>query len=258
MKKIIDFYFFSGTGNTLLVVKKMKEVFENHDIKVNLYRIEKTKEVKFSEDATLGLGFPVAAQSTYKFVWDFIEKLPNGEGREVFMVDTLMMYSGGIVGPLKKKLEEKGYTPIGAKEIKMPNNLLPRSINEEKNKKIVEKGLAEAEKYALSLIEGKAEWKGQTVFGDLIYAISRSDTVWQWIASEGKKVYVDKSLCKKCKLCVELCPVGNITMEEYPKYDTHCSACMRCISFCPTGAVKYDNKKIVPYKAVSAGEILAI
>ena len=38
----IDFYFFSGTGNTLLVVKKMKEVFEEDGIKVNLYRLEKT------------------------------------------------------------------------------------------------------------------------------------------------------------------------------------------------------------------------
>jgi flavodoxin len=40
--KDIDFYFFSGTGNTLLVVKKMRDTFEKNGITVNLYKIEES------------------------------------------------------------------------------------------------------------------------------------------------------------------------------------------------------------------------
>jgi hypothetical protein len=51
------------------------------------------------------MGFPVAAQGTYPFVWDFIKSLPQANSTPIFMVDTLAMYSGGIVGPVKKLLK---------------------------------------------------------------------------------------------------------------------------------------------------------
>ena len=74
--KNIDFYYFSGTGNTFLIVKKMKQAFEKNDIKVNLYRLEKTKPKDVDLNNTIGLGFPVAEQGTYPFVWDFVKSLP--------------------------------------------------------------------------------------------------------------------------------------------------------------------------------------
>ena len=40
---MIDFYYFSGTGNTLLVVEKMRDVFKKNGINVNLNRIEESK-----------------------------------------------------------------------------------------------------------------------------------------------------------------------------------------------------------------------
>jgi|NGEPerStandDraft_6_1074524.scaffolds.fasta_scaffold138666_1 flavodoxin len=40
---MIDFYYFSRTGNTLLVVEKMRDVFKKNGINVNLNRIEESK-----------------------------------------------------------------------------------------------------------------------------------------------------------------------------------------------------------------------
>ena len=69
-------YYFSGTGNTLLVVKKMQEVFEQHGSTVHLYRIETADPNTINVQHTIGLGFPVAEQGTYPFVWDFIRSFP--------------------------------------------------------------------------------------------------------------------------------------------------------------------------------------
>ena len=103
----LDFYYFSGTGNTLLVVKKMQEVFEQHGSTVQLYRIEATNPNTINVQHAIGLGFPVAEQGTYPFVWDFIRSLPPSNGTPIFMVDTLMAFSGGIVGQefFQKRLE---------------------------------------------------------------------------------------------------------------------------------------------------------
>ena len=133
--KNIDIYFFSGTGNTLLVVRKMKEVFVKNNINVNLYRIEKSKPQEINTEHTIGLAFPVACQSTYPFVWDFIRNMPEVKGAGVFMVDTMLAYSGAIVGPVKSVLRKKGYSPIGAREILMPSNVVFKKPNEQRKLK---------------------------------------------------------------------------------------------------------------------------
>ena len=137
-----DIYYFSGTGNTLLVARRIAETLGRHDVTVDLHRIEASKASETTGDGLLGLGFPVAVQGTYPCVWEFLDQLPEGNGRHAFMFDTLMAFSGGIVGPVKKLLLAKGYDPVGAAEIRMPNNIFPKKVDEEKNERIRERDCA--------------------------------------------------------------------------------------------------------------------
>jgi len=105
--KNIDLYFFSGTGNTFLAVKKMQKTFEKNGINVNLYRIEDSDPEKVNLDHTIGLGFPIAELSTYDFVWKFMKSLPQTNGTEIFMVDTLAGFSGGLLAHFEKLLKRK-------------------------------------------------------------------------------------------------------------------------------------------------------
>ena len=255
--EIIDFYYFSGTGNTYLIVQKMAEVFREKGVTVNLFRMENSNPENIDVSHTIGLGFPVAVQTTYRFVWDFIEDMPEGAGAEVFMVDTLGGFSGAIVGPLKKFLQGIGYKPIGAKEIIMPSNFLPKTIDEAKDEEKRQKGIQEAEKFAKELMDGKAAWKDQTIFADLFASLCKGQFVWNIFAKEGDKFRIKEDACKKCGLCAKLCPVGNIEMNEFPRFLHKCQQCMRCISFCPVNAIYMLNKQSVPYKAVKSGELLA-
>ncbi|MDY6966289.1 MAG: EFR1 family ferrodoxin [Halobacteriota archaeon] len=251
----IDFYYFSGTGNTLLVVRKMAEVFEENGVNVNIYRIEKTDPSDINLNHVIGLGFPVAEQGTYPFVWDFVRSLPEADGFPIFMVDTLLAYSGGVVGPMKRIVKKKGYHPVGAKEILMPNNLFPRKIIAEKNEKKIHKGLEKAKKYANDILEGKSKWPRIPVLSDFLAIFSEQDLTWRFF----RKYYrlsIDTSKCKRCKLCFKLCPVENIEMKEYPKLGKRCIFCMRCISFCPTKAIHRSKDKYQVYRAVKADELL--
>lgn len=260
IKELVDLYYFSGTGNTYLVVKKMKETFEKCGIEANMYKIEDSKPEEINLGHTIGLGFPIAELSTYEFVWDFINALPQANGTKIFMVDTLGGVSGGIVGPVKKIVEKKGYQPIGACEIVMPPNVF--YIQEEDIcKKKVKKGLKKAEKYTKALIKGKAKWKKDPGLYKAIYYTSMIGLKITETNLNQKLLHFnpDKEKCNKCGTCVELCPIDNIRMDEgeYPENLMHCQYCLRCVSFCPKKAIPCSiNYKGKTYRAVKAKELM--
>lgn len=238
----------------------MKETFQENGIPTNMYKIEKSNPEEVNLNHTIGLGFPVAELSTYEFVWKFIKSLPPADGTEIFMVDTLAGFSGGIVGPVRKIAKKKGYTPIGACEIIMPPNIFYIE-DEETCKKKVEKGLMKARKYAETLIKGEAKWGRVPIFSDVMYftsliglKITESDLNQKLL-----NFNPDEERCSKCQICHRLCPIDNIIIEKngYPKHLKHCQYCLRCTSFCPKDAtschINYKGKK---YQAVKAKELL--
>ncbi|MCK4347175.1 MAG: EFR1 family ferrodoxin, partial [Thermoplasmatales archaeon] len=251
----IDFHCFSGTGNTLLVVQKMKEVFERNNVKVNIYSLEKANQKNINVNHAIGLGSPVAEQRTYPLVWDFIKSLPKAEGTPIFMVDTLMVYSGGIVGPVKRIMKNKGYTPIGAKEIPMPNNLFPRRIIQDKKERKIQKGLVKAEQFANDILDRQSKWVRIPVLPDLMSLVSRKDWSWSFFRAVFR-LKIDKGRCKQCGLCAKLCPIDNIEIKEYPEIKDKCVYCMRCISFCPTRAIYKGKNNYQRHRAVNANELL--
>lgn len=254
--KTIDLYYYSGTGNTLLIVNEITKVFKNNSFNIQLKKIEKYKPETFNPNNTIGLAFPVAFQSTFPFIWDFIHSLPETQGTEIFMVDTLMSFSGAIVGPLKKALTKKGYSCIGAKEIVMPSNWLPKKIDKDKNEKIISKGLNSAREYAIKLINGKTKWRRIPILSDLFYKLCCNKFMMKNInTAPGKKIMVDKIKCVGCGLCAKICPVKNISFETKPNWSDKCVICMRCLTFCPKGAIYIKGKTFIPYKAISVKEL---
>ncbi|MBI5680563.1 MAG: 4Fe-4S ferredoxin [Methanobacterium sp.] len=256
----IDFYYFSGTGNTLLVVKKMIDTFKEKGIEVNLHKIEESNPEDVNLGHTIGIAFPVAVLSTYPFVWEFIRSLPHADGTEIFMVDTLGGFSGGIVGPLREIVKKKGYTPIGAKEIQMPLNIFYIQ-DKETNETKVEKGMESAEKYATDIINGKTEWGRVPILSDAMHLLSIGSLKLTGVDLHQKLFLFDakEEECRRCGICVKLCPIGNITMEEgeYPKHGLNCEYCLRCVSFCPRQAMPAKfNYKGKTYRAVKAKEFL--
>lgn len=262
MNDTVDFYFFSGTGNTLLVVKKMRDTFEKNGINVNLFKIELSNPDEINLEHTIGIAFPVAVFSTYPFVWNFINSLPEADNTEIFMVDTLGGTSGGIVGPLRETVKKQGYIPIGAKEIQMPSNIFFIQ-DDETNKAKIEKGLIKAETYALDIINGKAKWGRVPVLSDAMNLFSRGALKLTGVDLHQKFFLfdVDKGKCNKCGICVGLCPTKNIRIirGEYPAHGLNCQYCLRCTSFCPKQAIPCKfNYKGKTYRAVKAKEFLKI
>lgn len=251
----VEFYHFSGTGNTFLVSRRIKKVMVDEGIDVNMNKIEDSSPEDFQGEKTLGLAFPVAVHTTYPFVWDFIEELPDGRGRETFLVTTLAGTRSGSERAVGKELKKKGYNLVGSTEITMPYNFYfgdeKPSGREEKKRK----GLKEAEKYAERLVKGEEEWNLSRKLSDIISPLSKTDPVW-WLFTSAYGFEIDEKRCSRCGLCEELCPIDNIVMEDYPEFKGDCKKCMRCISFCPEGAIESRKGNLKPYRGVDPSTLL--
>jgi NAD-dependent dihydropyrimidine dehydrogenase PreA subunit len=256
--RTIDLFYFSGTGNTLLAIRKMQSVFSAAGYTVAAYPIETARPDSIDPSHILGLAFPVVGLSTFPFVWRFLEALPEVQGTEVFMLDTLAGVSGGVVGPLKHLLIKKGYTPIGACEVKMPPNIF-FIMGNDFNKERVESGLRTAHEYAQRLIAGTARWSCIPLLSDTIGGIARiALNLFRWKPHQHiMRFTVTKERCTRCGVCAQLCPVHNITLKDLPLYGLDCEYCMRCVSFCPTHAITcLFNYKNATWHAVDAKDLL--
>ena len=254
---VVDFYYFTGTGNTLLVAREMAKTFSGNGIEVNFHRIETSDPNEVDLSHMVGLAFPVACQSTYLLVWEFIRALPECEGTEIFMVDTLLSFSGAIVGPLKKVLKSKGYRTIGAREVCMPGNWFPKSIKQDKNSDKVARGLDKAGAFAQSIVDGNSRWRRVPILSDGFYWICSRPKTWELMAKAGEEFTVERERCNDCGICEKLCPVDNVTVDDFPSFGSSCQQCMRCISFCPSEAIFVPDKEYQLYRAVKLKDILS-
>ena len=255
--KHIVFCWFSGTGNTRLVVHEMTRVFESAGIVVSEHRITRGNVPDLPAEASVGLGFPVAYQSTYPFVWDFVYRLPPGEGREIFMVDTLGGFSGGLVGPMGKLLRRKGYLTVGAREIRMPMNFGRSNRSRRKDPGVTRKGISAAAAFSSDLIEGRTSWGRIPLLSDLMFLVHSSVIALLFTGWNQKTfgIRTDETACTGCSACAEACPVGNISMKGegddvlLPVFGRRCEFCLSCVSVCPVEANRFIPDRHGRYRA---------
>lgn len=254
--KKVALYYFTGTGNTLLVVKKMEKIFRYLNVEVTLFNIAKAEPENIPLNCTVGIAFPVACFSTYPLVWDFLRKMPDGKGTELFMVDTLSSFSGVLTGQVRRLIINKNYSPLGASEIIMPNNINFKKYNEVKTQEKIRKGLEKAKYFAHDLVYGNSKWKPIPLLPTVVNKMKLQNKAWSFLAKRWM-FSVDNIRCIRCGICYKLCPVDNIEMENYPEYLDRCQFCLRCISFCPTGAISFKDKGVFyPYTAVEYEDLL--
>ena len=70
-------------------------------------------------------------------------------------------------------------------------------------------------------------------------------------------VIIDPKLCKADELCVHVCPLSVLSVEEkgqvptvHPKKTKYCINCGHCMSVCPTGAITlsaFEGEQAVPF-----------
>ena len=255
--KDLNIYYFSGTGNTKVLVDEMAESFKNNNYSVYKHRIEKTKPDDVVKKGLICFAFPVAIHTTYPFVRNFIENIEFNKDMTVFGFTTLGGDYSGVPYYFHKLFKKKDCKYLGLKEFSTQNNFMQKSIDERVVKSKMEKAKVDIKDFSDKIInEEKIAYKKRPLT-DMF--VPMANQKWMWtLTQKSLGMQVNHKKCISCGICVDICPVGNIEFEgEYPEIKKNCESCMRCFSFCPQKAIEIkSNHEIKRHRAINLNEII--
>ncbi len=231
-------YYFTGTGNSLAAAKKVADVLGETEL-VPIASLHETKTRIIPRSDRVGIVCPVYDAGIPVIVRDFLGRLDLNAEQYLFGIVTmggmgvsaLHQINSVLVLNHQKKLD-------AAFAVKMPGNFPPVGIPPvgEKKKQI----LADADKSLAAIAEKIANKKrvspqfspGSSLLRLLLYPPFARN-----VHGIDKNFSVGEA-CTSCGTCSEVCPVGNIVMEnERPVWQHHCELCCACLHSCPAEAI---------------------
>lgn len=241
--------YFSGTGNTRMIVEKYAEEFLKSGHTVDTYKIE---EGNFNYDLSqydmLGIGYPIHAFNAPSIVVDFVKCLPKSvSAKKLFILKSSgeplsinNISSGKIVSVLKRK----NYILNNEYHYVMPYNMIFRHSDAmafrmwNTAQRLIPIDCGE-------ILSGKTVKLKSIFMGRFLAWLFRIE---HWGGRFNGKKYKVNANCINCFKCVKNCPTHNITVEDGKfVFGKKCLMCTRCSFQCPTNAIKigwFDKWKV--------------
>jgi len=248
-----EVYYFSGTGNSLVLAKLVAERLGGELIPIasviDREKIELTADV-------IGIVFPVYYADTPNIVRRFAEKLENTEETYIFAISN---YGGGAGDSLKTLdgiLRLRGKTLSAGFGVHMPQNAFHKPWE---MKSLAYRQAPKRIDFIVRAIEARrtglfysnvlvqtmmTPFQGWIRRMTALYLEKASNTpapsgltVEQLMPLCGTSFAADEK-CNGCWTCAGVCPVGNIEIvDKKPVWQNHCENCLACFNWCPTNAI---------------------
>jgi len=262
----VDVYYFSGTGNSLVVARDIAEKTNGKLIAipsvVNKDRIE-------TEANVIGVVFPLYGIFRIPSVVErFVGKIDDVSSKYIFAVITYGSMAGGVIKSFRKVVESRGGKLSAGFAVHMPmNNItIPFMYNgtvRDKEQKLFadwrrkvnficeyvrtrQEGKFEASNILLvslfySIDKIFARWRIESKYNKLTNSNLKKDDLWPLM---DVSFYSDEK-CDGCGVCSRICPVRNIKMvESAPSWQHHCERCLACLQWCPKEAIEFDKDSL--------------
>ncbi|GHT99293.1 4Fe-4S ferredoxin [Spirochaetia bacterium] len=234
-------FFFSGTGNSFDITKRIAEKLGNTDI----FNIANIKVMPVLDNyKKIGLIFPVYGFTMPNIVARFISQLKINENVYNFSVVTMGAFA---LGAMYRTME--AYNKINIKlnyitNVYMPENyiLFSNVPSDKLIKTHLDNSVKRVTEIVLDIQQCKEKPAKKSIFYNFVKKTSLEESgKWAFTA----KSFVINNDCVKCKKCINICPVNNISYtNENIVFGEHCECCLACIHSCPKQAINYGDKTI--------------
>jgi ferredoxin len=238
-------YYFSGTGNSLAVARKIASGLGASGL-VPIASLQDAKGNIFPEADRVGIVCPVYFSGLPVMVADFAERLDLSRSTYAFAVVT-MGGSGGasalrqLSGILAKR---PGHGLDAGFAVRMPGNyiLMYGSPGGRKRDRILAAAERKTAKIVAAIKRGDRHIP-VPLFSRMIHRLMYS----RFAAGvhERDREFSVSDACTSCGACAAICPAGNIELVEgRPVWKHRCELCCGCIHLCPTQAIQAGKKTV--------------
>jgi ferredoxin/flavodoxin len=238
-----EIYYFSGTGNSLVVARDIAEKISGKLISIPAVM----DEAIITTDANaLGIVFPAYYMRMPRIVERFIGKLTNLQSKYVFAIVTIGGVAGGILNRFSETLSLRGGYLAAGFVVRMPANYIhdagapPLFLQ----KYMFRQWGKKANKIADYVLNGKTGRMEK--FNPLMTLLFSKSIEKKYLRGESnpdidKNFWADDK-CNRCGICIKVCPVSNTKMvDDRPVWQHHCEKCLACIQWCPQEAIQFKD-----------------
>ncbi len=252
MQKTIGIFYFSGTGNTEIIMHLLGNELVRNGAKVDFIRIEDVIKDNYFYDVKdydlIGFGYPIYAYDAPKIVYNFIKTLPRVQGKYtfIFRVAGSDSLDGGSTTMIKSKLQKQGYDVFHESLYILSNNFITK-YPDELVKQLYFATVERVQRMTEEILTSKMRRAKNSVFiRAASFILSKLENIGASLFGKDLKVSRD---CTQCNKCVKNCPVGNIRMEGLKvKFGWNCIMCLRCVYRCPQRAISPGALKFTVFK----------
>lgn len=243
----IELRYFTGTGNSLKVLKTCGNLFTESGNHINISEISKNETILPDNDL-LGFCFPVYAFGIPRICNIYLTKLERfKEKQKAFILITAgdLDESGFAINECERILKKKNCEIVYSDVIQMPINWTtspkpPFPPTKDEAIDIVNDGLIKTQEIIKDILGGRKKYhrfnypkrysKIKFYIDFLVFKYIGIQNLWR-----NFKVYDN---CNGCMYCAKICPTNSIRIvERRPIWAKTCEQCMRCVNFCPEESI---------------------
>jgi len=248
-------FYFSGTGNSYRIAKKISKEFHNAQlVKISLQNSDTHNPI---DDSVIGVVFPLYYFGLPIIVRDFLQNLNVTKSSYVFIIVTRgIPFAGGAKKQLRTIFKKKNIQYNYFQYLTLGNNFIFYGFDASSEEERMNRNRKNDNKIRTIIKAIKAE-KNSQKYSILDYPpfpfITFHIPTYGYKAFQ-KSIYnndspfeVDQKRCTKCKKCEQHCPVDNISVSAQVKWKhDNCQLCLACYNCCPHNAIQYIDmsKKI--------------
>lgn len=250
---MISIFYFSGTGNTAWAVRQLSDYLSELGEETKLYFID-IKECPGDEEILhiiknsdiIGIANPIYGANIPPIMIKFISRIKDIKSKndipikQLFMLNTFGYVNAFGSVAAKKIWKNSGFDMFAYINVRLTDNT---SNKDRTDIAKIRRQTAERELLtsAQALAKREKHIKGYGFY--LLPGIMIRRITSVMINENYKNMFIEKQLCNKCGVCIEICPAQAITYvnNEY-NFSSDCTACRRCINLCPNNAVKQKSK----------------